>query len=106
MMGQNRVGSQPYILQLISKPMWLHLCQAAPTVTISPSQALPWSSPIPSLVSCPLTIHILTAARGKGMSYHIAALLTALQSSVTFKMESRFLIQLSRPCVVWPLLNP
>lgn len=72
--------------QLVSKPKRLHLCEAATTVAISPSKALPWSSPHRLTCVQPLLLpsyHPRSSQQpeGKGVFYLITALLTALQGS-------------------------
>lgn len=83
MMGQNRVGSQPYILQFISKPMrYISARQPLLRPSLPPRPCILGQ---PHHLTCllPSYIHIPMAARGKGVFYHIAALLTALQSSLS-----------------------
>ena len=95
--GQNGLRVEPCILPLVSKPQRPHLCQAAPTAAPS-LEAQPRPSPhyLPYLTPLLLPFchpHSPQQPEGKGMFYHVTALLTALQGSPgTFKIRSRSLI--------------
>lgn len=105
-MGQNRLGSQPCILQLISKPQELHLCQAAPTAAISFSEALPWSSL--HYLTC-LPPLFLSSYHPEGKVHFITSLSCSQPSrgsSITFKNSPDSLSRLSRTGAIWPLLHP